>query len=81
MVCLRSHLGLSMDGPQDDFDRKGQFWNSSCMIPMSLRFDRQFTAKLQSFVDAGIDIDKLPSDLKLFAVIRMTVEEARELTA
>lgn len=70
-----------MDGPDDSFQDKHEFWNTSCMVPMYFRFDREFTAKLQSFVDAGIDIDKLPSDLKLFAVVRMTVEEARELTA
>lgn len=69
-----------MDGPEDDLDRKHVFYTSDCMRIMSIRSDQEFIAKLKQFQEAGIDIDKLPGDLKMFAIVHMTVEEAWQLT-
>lgn len=69
-----------MDGPEDDFDDKHLLWTFSCQRKPSLKFDRYFLAKLQEFVDAGINIDNLPRDLKMFVIVHMTVDEARALT-
>ena len=72
---------MDWDGPKDDLDIKHVFYTPRCMPIMSNSFDRKLILKLDEFVDSGIDIDKLPGDLKLFVIVHMTVEEARELTA
>lgn len=71
---------VDWDGPKDDFCAKHSFWFSSCMERcISRSFDQKFKAKLRELEEAGIDIDKLPEDMKLFVVVGLTVEEARRV--
>lgn len=79
-MSTNKRTGLYTDGPAEDFERKHLFWTSNCQRKAGLKFDRDFQTKLQEFVDAGINIDHLPRDLKMFVIVHMTVDEARKLT-
>lgn len=50
--------------------------------PRCFRFIKApyFRNKLRSLVAAGVDIDKLPSDMALSTVMRLTIEDAKKIT-